>query len=751
MSSGKKVGIAVGAALAVAGASVGGYMLVNRGDDASESAEASANPSAEEAPDEVPPIENMAEVIPEKVDLYVAIPSVRGLAQASANMQVMNVGLLDLMSTLDAMGASLGKSFGLDARDGGRLISSFKSVAFAFRFDPEQKYGGFVVHTDKPAVVAKWLGTTRFKTDGKVEDFDKYQLDSADSGAAADDVMVKMFGSLSTPKDVRIVLVQSKGLLLAGTDSFLTETVALAGGKGKALASSASFQKDLKALDEKPRIIAYAPQSALDFAKAHPEGKAVVDGFFRDAAPVLMGLHLGEPGMNMVFHFGLGGDKIPKLALPKPPKLDLAASMPADALGYVAVSTKLDMSGADAEKRLVELFESFDPDAAKGFAKELDEARDNFGFGMAEFLDAIGDQLAVGFVTADEELSFEDQSWLDFQNKLAVVGLQQLKDEAAMKKIVNKAKGLLPFGETHSVSATDDGGFEAKPKGTEPFVAVRYPKGNLFVGVGAETLVKKAHDDIVAGTKTLAADKARALGLSAIPGHPHVLSWYDVSRFLRKPMPGLDRLEALGKIQEKIVLRGDNRFTMTTAIAMEPKGEGYRFRLDMLNSAGVLPALGIYGVRRYLASSKASEAKNTIGAISRGAAAAYERERATGGRALCKSAPAVPAVVPAGKKYQPNTMDGNDFETGDAETGWKCLKFSMTQPHYYQYGYSAGGPYKGPAVGGPDPGKNGYEVWAVGDLDGDGVTSLFTVTGTIDPATGNIKRSTQIFIHNELE
>ena len=43
---------------------------------------------------------------------------------------------------------------------------------------------------------------------------------------------------------------------------------------------------------------------------------------------------------------------------------------------------------------------------------------------------------------------------------------------------------------------------------------------------------------------------------------------------------------------------------------------------------GVLAALAIYGVRRYLASAKTSEAKNTIGAITRSAQAAYERENA---------------------------------------------------------------------------------------------------------------------------
>jgi len=72
------------------------------------------------------------------------------------------------------------------------------------------------------------------------------------------------------------------------------------------------------------------------------------------------------------------------------------------------------------------------------------------------------------------------------------------------------------------------------------------------------------------------------------------------------------------------------------------------------------------------------------------------------------------------------------------------------QPHYYQYSYSQRGPYKGPARGGPDPGPNGFEAVAEGDLDGDGVTSLFTTTGTVD-ARGELKQSSSIFVSNEHE
>ena len=53
---------------------------------------------------------------------------------------------------------------------------------------------------------------------------------------------------------------------------------------------------------------------------------------------------------------------------------------------------------------------------------------------------------------------------------------------------------------------------------------------------------------------------------------------------------------------------------------------------------GVLAALAIFGVRRYLASAKTSEAKNSVGAITRGAAAAFERERVGLGVAVVDAA-----------------------------------------------------------------------------------------------------------------
>ncbi|WP_437322302.1 pilin [Sorangium sp. So ce394] len=180
---------------------------------------------------------------------------------------------------------------------------------------------------------------------------------------------------------------------------------------------------------------------------------------------------------------------------------------------------------------------------------------------------------------------------------------------------------------------------------------------------------------------------------------------------------------------------------------------------------GVLAALAIFGVRRYLASAKSSEAKNTVGAISRGAVAAFERETAPSAilaagdtsdpatRSLCQSANPVPTDVPAGNKYQPNSAADQDFEFGSETEGWPCLRFAITQPIYFQYHYVRNDRVPNqdtpPAVAAADY----FEAGAVGNLDADtpAVYSVFTRLGAVDAATGQLTVATQIHIEREYE
>lgn len=180
-------------------------------------------------------------------------------------------------------------------------------------------------------------------------------------------------------------------------------------------------------------------------------------------------------------------------------------------------------------------------------------------------------------------------------------------------------------------------------------------------------------------------------------------------------------------------------------------------RLAIIVAAVLLVIAGAVALVAYVAATSLAkfkqsagvvEAKNTINAISRQVVAAYEREyydyvgldgalaEDMRGR-LCASATPVPANVPKGTKYQPRR---EDFETGSASQGWRCLSFGMTDPMRFQYEYRVGGDYKGPKRGGPDPGPDGFEVSAEGDLDGDGNTSLFTLVGHVNDASKTVKR-----------
>jgi len=162
---------------------------------------------------------------------------------------------------------------------------------------------------------------------------------------------------------------------------------------------------------------------------------------------------------------------------------------------------------------------------------------------------------------------------------------------------------------------------------------------------------------------------------------------------------------------------------------------------------GVLGALAIYALSTCGCAARSSEAKNTIGAISRCAIAKYNANpdsgevRALAIHELCSTTTAVPTFVPRGTKYLPKEADwGQD---------WHCLRFQITDPFRYQYRYIAAGPFRAPERGGPNPGNAGFEASAEGDLNGDGVTSLFTVQGIVDAKGPRLDK--QLFISKELE
>ncbi len=150
---------------------------------------------------------------------------------------------------------------------------------------------------------------------------------------------------------------------------------------------------------------------------------------------------------------------------------------------------------------------------------------------------------------------------------------------------------------------------------------------------------------------------------------------------------------------------------------------------------GVLAALAIYGVSRYLKHSKTAEAHRNIGAMEIGAKSQYQRETAYGGSSsgtelfvhtFCPSTALTPGTIPSAAKVKSVPTDWESL-------GWRCLKFSIAEPQFYSYMYES------------DTGKTGtdasFTASAFGDLDGNGVKSTFQLKGHGGPLGDSVRDS----------
>lgn len=150
---------------------------------------------------------------------------------------------------------------------------------------------------------------------------------------------------------------------------------------------------------------------------------------------------------------------------------------------------------------------------------------------------------------------------------------------------------------------------------------------------------------------------------------------------------------------------------------------------------GVLAALAIYGVNKYVNNAKTTEARTAVARIAKDATTAYARPRASGdilavggsaafSNQMCDDATAVPSAVPAGAKVQSAAANWG----GSQNAGWTCLNFSMSDPQQYQYDYQ---------VSATTGDGSTFAATAKGDLDGDGTLSTFQLNGQIVAAQDN--------------
>jgi type II secretory pathway pseudopilin PulG len=153
--------------------------------------------------------------------------------------------------------------------------------------------------------------------------------------------------------------------------------------------------------------------------------------------------------------------------------------------------------------------------------------------------------------------------------------------------------------------------------------------------------------------------------------------------------------------------------------------------MNFLALAAVLSAIGMYALARYVRHAKTIEAVSSVTALAGAASEYYNTSDATQPAGAAPSAvhamrhfpPGSQVPVPAnepdvrGQRYQSNLADWS-------ASPWRELRFSIVQPQCYRYSFlseGAGATAKALAV-------------AEGDLDGDGIRSLYSLEVTPDQA-----------------
>jgi len=162
---------------------------------------------------------------------------------------------------------------------------------------------------------------------------------------------------------------------------------------------------------------------------------------------------------------------------------------------------------------------------------------------------------------------------------------------------------------------------------------------------------------------------------------------------------------------------------------------------------GTMAAVAIPAFTKYMARSRASEARSSMLRMSLGAGRSYAESDSAAG---APGKPAFPApsagpTPPLGECCRQGGKCAPDPTLWKKEP-WTSLGFSMDEPHVYSYEYKVIG-----KPGSTDP-PYGYTILAHGDLDCDGVYSTFSMHGEVDPnAPGGVNSPSTVESRDEME
>jgi hypothetical protein len=477
-----------------------------------------------------------------------------------------------------------------------------------------------------------------------------------------------------------------------------------------------------------------------------PTYARLADAVFEGAPPAVA--HVDDDG-RLRLAIGLEGPAVPHARfVPKTSALGVARRLPAEAYAFAAFAGVSAASPTERARELSARLDAFDP----ALGPALDRLAGALGestVGLIEQLGSDGAVAALGplsLATVGPSTFVGRSSSAPVSTARATLFVHAVRDASRVRAALDRLAQGAAHGDRGRPWLTREGDVYRRSDATEP-LGIQLVDGYLLVGRGDRALIDRSTAAFRTGRRVLGDDTTLVESIARSEG-AHGIARIDLRRAIVVAIDDEDTrddlLEALGAL------------TTSTTVTARLRADDALWHVELDADPDGVALAASFAVRAFRAFTSALDprglrAKRDLGVLARAARDAFEKARVKGSQhRLCASAIAVPETIPKAP-YTASSREGRDFASGDATTGWRCLRDTPSQPQLFRFHYHAGSGYLGPARGGPDPGPLGFEVAAEADLDGDGITRLYTRTGRIDPATNTVVLTPREFVADEYE
>jgi hypothetical protein len=541
----------------------------------------------------------MSAAMPRDSEMLLELTDLHQLVVDFKDVEYLDTSLRDDKRVFDDTADSIAKAFDISLDDARALLVTTRSAGIAARKLATQPEAALAIGFSSAGPVESLLKSPRFVASGALGQTGKrYLLTKKQlTSSVGQDVLLKGLADaeLGSGKEVLVWFPDQK-LIAVGSEAFVNDLAKVIESGAAAIDTNPSYQAASKDFDDSARLTAFLDPTVLS-SVGDAKVKELIDGYFKPAGPITGTLGVKSAGFVGTLTGRVIGSKLPKASSYDPPvKLELPARLPVETFAYVALQTQMKMSGAEAQKMLLEQLEAANPRSAREAQQGVEQMEKALGVSLAKLIDGLGGEAALA-IAAPADLSLDagllspgPQAAANFN----VTWVQQLKDDAELKRLSTQLKQkLIPA--VREVTMTEDGpGFTLTPRGAPLPVSLRvkFFDKHLFITAGGNTLCDRAEGAFSKGDRTLKDEAAHQAALGALPEKHHVRLWLDTGRIsdavFKNPLIRAKAAEN-GMQLEKFRLTGPQRVTTALSVTSSVENEVWTYRVDALNLQALAP------------------------------------------------------------------------------------------------------------------------------------------------------------------